>query len=152
MQVINAIAAILNVSENQIKSVTEWHKVYFVQFNVGRPTFVSKVAVKQLQPFTFTLDAGRRGAKPWVAQVTGLDGGVYGFERKFIEADSIEWAGKKGCKSATFSLTQEGIYQDSETGYYRVYRAAGVLTYEEISYDEVRYTLQRQATPAMAVF
>jgi hypothetical protein len=146
MQVINAIASILNISENQISSVDEWDKVYFVRFNVGRPTFVSKAKV---QPFTFTLSAGRRGAKPWVAKVTGLDGGIYGFAREFVDPASIEWAGKKGCKSATYSLNEEGIYQDSSSGYYRVYRAAnGVLTYEEISYDEVKYTLKSVAIAA----
>ena len=142
METTYAIASILNISENQISSVDEWDKVYFVRFNVGRPTFVSKAKVQQAQPFTFTLSAGRRGAKPWVAKVTGLDGGIYGFAREFVDPASIEWAGKKGCKSATYSLTEEGIYQDSSSGYYRVYRAAnGVLTYEEISYDEVKYTL-----------
>lgn len=153
MKLINAVASVLSISENQIKFITEWSKVYFVQFNVGRPTFVSKVAVKRLQPFRFTLEAGRRGAKPWVARITGLDGGVYGFSREFVEPISIEWAGKKGCKSADYALLVEGIYQDSDSGYYRVFRnAIGILIYEEISYDEVKYALKKAAeVPQFAI-
>lgn len=153
MKVINAIASILNISENQIKSITEWSRIYFVQFNVGRPTFVSRAAVKRLQPFSFTLEAGRRGAKPWVARITGLDGGVYGFAREFVEPTAIEWAGKKGCKSADYAIAVEGIYQDSESGYYRVFRnAAGIFTYEEASYDEVKYALKKAAeAPQFAI-
>ena len=48
MKTINAIAQALNVSENQIKSIASWDKVYFVQFTVGRPTFVSKQAIAPL--------------------------------------------------------------------------------------------------------
>jgi hypothetical protein len=153
MKLINAVASILNVSENQIKSVTEWSVVYFVQFNVGRPTFVSKVAAKRLMPFRFTLEAGRKGAKPWVARITGLDGGVYGFAREFVEPTAIEWAGKKGCKSADYEITVEGIYQDSDSGYYRVFRnAKGIFTYEEMSYDEVKYALKKAAeAPQFAI-
>lgn len=153
MKLINAIASILSVSENQIKSVTEWSKVYFVQFNVGRPTFVSKAAVKRLQPFCFTLEAGRRGAKPWVARITGLDGGVYGFAREFVEPATIEWAGKKGCKSADYEISAAGIYQDSDSGYYRVFRnAKDILTYEDISYEEVKYALKKVAeVPQFAI-
>jgi hypothetical protein len=145
MELINAIASILKVSPNQIKSVDEWKKVYFVRFNVGRPTFVSKRQAKTLMPLTFTLDAGRRGSKPWVARITGAGGGQYGFARQFVEPTSIEWAGKKGCKSASFALSEVGIYQDSDSGYYRVLRGAdGALTFEDMTYQEVKYVLGRQ--------
>lgn len=153
MQAINAIAQILKVSENQIKRCDKWAKVYFVQIVGQRPTFVSCKKVNALLPFSFELSADRRGGKPWVAKITGLDSGKFGLERSFIEPDSIEWAGKKGCKSAAFTLTLPGIYQDSDSGYYRVFRAVdNSLSYEEISYQEVKYTLERQAKPAFAIF
>lgn len=148
MKTINAIAQVLNVSENQIKSIATWDKVYFVQFTVGRPTFVSKRAIAPLLPFTFELRADRNGKKPWVAQIVGKSD-RYGFERAFVEPVSIEWAGRKGCKSATFALTETGYYQDSDSGYYRVFRNDdGFLTYAEASYDEVRHMIS-QPLPAL---
>jgi hypothetical protein len=105
---------------------------------------------EQPKAFSFTLSAGRGHRKPWVAKITGLSHDQYRFTREFVTAESIEW-NKKGCDSARFVLTEVGIYQDQDTGYYRVYVEDGALAYGEMSWMEVQDIMERNEVQSRPV-
>lgn len=143
MKVINAVAQVLSISENQIASIQEWAKVYFVKFNVGRPTFVSKRAVLKLLPLTLELSTPRKSYRAWVAKINGLDSS-YGFKREFLEPVERQF-GKKGEVSAKFIINSVGIYHDSDGDYTIVERGEDGLSMRVISYQEVKYILEKSA-------
>jgi hypothetical protein len=153
---INAILATLtNRQESEIRSYTMMYAVVNVHFTKGSSRFASLkkfVALSNAQPkpFAFTLTAGRDRRKPWVAKITGLSHDQYRFDREFVAPESIEW-NKKGCESARFVLTEVGIYQDQDTGYYRVYVENGELTYSEMSWMEVQDIMERNEVLARPV-
>lgn len=150
MELINAIANVLHISENQIKSVDEWAKVYFVRFNVGRPTFVSKRKVEAILPMTWTMEC-RKYRKAWVAKLNGLDA-TYVFKRDFLEAFDIKWH-RKGPLEMTFKITEPGVYHDSDGDYFVVaYNGDGKLVFvREICRDEAK-CLVAKATQSVKEF
>lgn len=147
---IEKIQAVLNV---KILEVREWAYVYWVRPVSGRCTLVSKKAIALdpavIEPLTFTLSGGRRGSRPWVARIDGLDA-KYGFARTFIDADSIEW-GRKGCDSATFTIADAvGYFQDTE-GYWKLSVENNKITAHTCSYDEVKYVMRDRAAQHVAI-
>lgn len=141
MEIINAIAKVLNISENQIKCYEEWAKVYLVQFNVGRPKFVSKLEVGKHLPLNWTLKVGRRQYRAWIAKLIGLDQ-RYGFSRKFIDGVTTEW-GRKEPVEQQFTITEPGLYQDSDGDYFEVRYVNGKL-------DFTRYMCKDEAKTIIA--
>jgi hypothetical protein len=141
------IAAVLNRPAAKIKTVETWAKVFFVKFTSGSPRFVSiakvaALATAQPKPFTFTMDADRSRRKPWAARITGLSGDQYKLSREWLTPSDIAW-NRKGCESAAYTITEQGIYQDQDSGYYRVFVEGGELTYQLISQAEAVYTFEQ---------
>jgi hypothetical protein len=66
----------------------------------------------------------------------------YRFSREFVEPTNVEW-NKKGCVSADFSITEQGIYQDASSGYYRVTIDGNQLVWAEMSWMEVQDIMER---------
>jgi hypothetical protein len=156
MNALQAIAQLTNRTEAEIASFDIWAAVILVKFVKGSPKFVSLkkftalTTVTEIKPLQFGLNAKRDRKKPWVARITGISGDCYRFTREFIEPTSVEW-NKKGCVSADFSITEQGIYQDADTGYYRVLLGNGKLVWEEISWQEVQHIMERDEVAATAV-
>jgi len=147
MSITIALATLTNRQESEIKRFDMMYAVVNVHFTKGSPRFVSlrrfhQLLAAQPKPFAFTLNAGKDRRKPWVAKITGLSHDQYRFTREFVEPESIEW-NKKGCESARFVLTEVGIYQDQDTGYYRVYIEGGELSYSEMSWMEVQDIMEK---------
>ncbi|MGL5196750.1 MAG: hypothetical protein ACRC8Y_24425 [Chroococcales cyanobacterium] len=136
------LETILNIS---ILEVREWAYVLWVRPLAGKCTLVSKKIltkseVASIEPLEFDLEAGRRGSKPWVARIDGLDQ-TYGFERQFVQPIQIEWA-KRGCKSATFRIEDLGYYQDSSDGYWEAIVQNNEICCRECSYQEVKTVIE----------
>lgn len=137
---INAAAQALYTSPNAIASVEEWAHVYFVRFNVGRPTFVSKGAVKALLPLSFKLYRNRGQRKPWMARLIGKCA-TYRFSREWLEPVDPQWD-KKGMSSACYVVDTPGVYHDCDDDYLLVTRAAnGALCSEIICRERAEYLL-----------
>ena len=137
---VNAAAQVLRVSPNAIASVSEWAHIYFVKFNIGRPTFVSKAKVKALLPIEIKLYRNRGQRKPWMAKLVGKCA-TYRFQREWLEAVDPEWD-KKGMSAATFLVDAPGLYHDCDDDYLLVTRtASGALCSELICRDRAEYLL-----------
>jgi hypothetical protein len=155
MNTTQALATLTNRQESEIRSYTMMYAVINVHFTKGSSRFVSLRKFRQLmaaqpKPFSFTLNAGRDRRKPWVAKITGLSHDQYRFTREFVEPESIEW-NKKGCDSARFVLTEVGIYQDQDTGYYRVFVDGDALSFSEMSWMEVQDIMERNEVQARPI-
>lgn len=127
MEIINAIAVVLGIEENQIKSFETWEKVFFIKFNIGRPTFVSKRKVHALLPMSWKLTVGRRSTKAWVAKLVGICP-TYAFQREWLEGEVIVW-GKKKAEKMKFLISEPGLYHDSDDDYFLVGQKEGRLDF-----------------------
>ena len=148
MNALQAIAQLTSRNESEIKSFDTWAAVILVRFTAGSPRFVSLkkfiaiTTTAEIQPLEFSLSAGRDRRKPWVAKITGMSNDQYRFSREFVEPTNVEW-NKKGCVSADFSITEQGIYQDASSGYYRVTLDGNQLVWAEMSWMEVQDIMER---------
>lgn len=146
MNALQAIATLTNRQESEIASFDTWAHVLLVRFVTGSPRFVSFKKFAELlaagpKPLELTIQAGRKGAKPWMAAIKGTDS-KFGLKREFI-AGAITWSGRKGAEFGEFTITQPGLYQSGVAGcpsddYFVVESIGGSLEYREISWQEAK--------------
>lgn len=152
MNTINAIAQILSISENQVVKTADLPHVYSVVFRnldgVKCCTFVSKRKIDALKPYTTTLYTSKRQRKAWLAKIVGTHA-TYRFEREFLEPVDIDW-GKRGMNSATFAITESGMYHDSDDDYFVATKTDAGIEVRYCSKDEIEWMVKKQLTAIAA--
>lgn len=146
MNALQALSALTNRQESEIKSFDTWAHVLLVRFTTGSPRFVSfkkfaALLAAEPKPLELVIPAGHKGQKPWMAAIKGTDKN-YGLSREFLAGD-IEWAGRKGAEKGTFTITKPGLYQAGTAGsssddYFIVEPVNGALEYRDISWQEAK--------------
>jgi hypothetical protein len=146
MNAAQAIAVLANRPAETVNAVEYWASILFVKFTKGSSRFVSlkkfiNLAASEPKALTLTVPAGRNGAKPWIAKITGCDA-RYALSRNFIDGD-ITWAGRKGAEKGDFVIVQPGLYQAGVAGqssddYFVVESINGSLEFRDISWQEAK--------------
>jgi hypothetical protein len=146
MNALQAIATLTDRQESEIASFDTWAHILLVRFTTGSPRFVSFKKFAALlaaapKPLELTIQAGRKGARPWVAMIQGLDS-KFGLKRKFIDG-AITWSPRNGAEFGEFSIATPGLYQSGTAGsssddYFLVKSIGGALEYRDISWQEAK--------------
>jgi hypothetical protein len=145
-QVLENLSAVLGRPVIEVRKV---RATYWVRFDAGC-SFISnriwlEAQMSEVKPFEFSVPGGRRGSKPWVAKIVGLDS-KWGFAREFVEPIDIKW-GRRGCDSAKYCVGESdlGYYQDSDDGYWEAIVKDGEVCCRMCSYQEVKHIMSAKS-------